>query len=92
VWGDAQVAHAGIVGQDDVERGRGATRAGPLIEEMGHGVGTQGAAGEGRLEVGGTAAIEQAEQGVGVRGLCQLAAPRSRDWRNPGAAGGPEAR
>lgn len=47
---DAQVAHPGIVGEDDVERRRDLPRSRPLVEDVCDGGGADGAAGEGVLE------------------------------------------
>ena len=63
---DAEVAHAGVGGQDHVERRARAAGAGALVEDVGDGGGAEGAAGErvgeGGVELGRAVPVEEPEQ------------------------------
>jgi len=68
---DAEVAHAGVVRQDDGERWGLAPRASALVQQMGDGSGIDGAAGQrgGQrgVERAGPVLIEQAQERRGLR-------------------------
>ena len=66
MWGDAQIAGAGIGGQKPRDGRRGASGAGALIEAVGDGPRTEGLAGQGvgerGIELAGVILIEESEE------------------------------